>query len=50
MERVIVEEQAPPRLLRARWLGRVAYREAWAEWESGGDAAVWESSVGDGLD
>ena len=30
MERVIVEEQAPPRLLRARWLGRVAYREAWA--------------------
>ena len=25
-----MEEQAPPRLLRARWLGRVAYREAWA--------------------
>ena len=25
-----MEEQAPSRLLRARWLGRVAYREAWA--------------------
>ncbi len=25
-----MEEQAPPRFLRARWLGRVPYREAWA--------------------
>jgi lipoyl(octanoyl) transferase len=25
-----MEEQAAPRTLRARWLGRIAYREAWA--------------------
>ncbi len=25
-----MEEQAPPRSLRARWLGRVPYRDAWA--------------------
>ncbi|MDA8237672.1 MAG: lipoyl(octanoyl) transferase LipB, partial [Chloroflexi bacterium] len=31
MERVTMEEHpAPPRVLRARWLGRIAYREAWA--------------------
>ena len=31
MERVTKEEHsAPPRRLRARWLGRIAYRDAWA--------------------
>jgi lipoyl(octanoyl) transferase len=31
VERVILEEHwAPPRRLRVRWLGRVAYRDAWA--------------------
>jgi lipoate-protein ligase B len=25
-----MEEQAAPRILRARWLGRIAYRDAWA--------------------
>lgn len=30
MERVTTEEQAAPRVLRARWLGRIAYRDAWA--------------------
>jgi lipoyl(octanoyl) transferase len=25
-----MEEQAAPRVLRARWIGRIAYREAWA--------------------
>jgi lipoyl(octanoyl) transferase len=29
-ERVTMEEQAAPRILRARWLGRIAYREALA--------------------
>jgi lipoyl(octanoyl) transferase len=29
VERVSVEEQAAPRLLHARWLGRIAYRDAW---------------------
>ncbi len=29
VERVSTEEQAAPRLLHARWLGRIAYREAW---------------------
>ena len=41
--------QKAVRLLRSTELG-TAYREAWAEWESGGDAAVWGSAVGDGLD
>jgi lipoyl(octanoyl) transferase len=30
VERVTLEEQATRRSLRARWLGRIAYREAWA--------------------
>jgi lipoyl(octanoyl) transferase len=30
VERVTTEEQAARRSLRARWLGRIAYREAWA--------------------
>jgi lipoyl(octanoyl) transferase len=30
VERVTTEEQAAPRSLRARWLGRIAYRDAWA--------------------
>ncbi|WP_182349246.1 CopG family ribbon-helix-helix protein [Tomitella gaofuii] len=25
------------------------YAAAWSEWESSGDAAVWESASGDGL-
>jgi Arc/MetJ-type ribon-helix-helix transcriptional regulator len=36
------------RLLRAAELGP-AYAEAWAEWESGGDSDVWDSTAGDGL-
>jgi Arc/MetJ-type ribon-helix-helix transcriptional regulator len=26
------------------------YATAWAEWETSGDAAAWESPTGDGLD
>jgi lipoyl(octanoyl) transferase len=29
VERVSMEEKATPRLLQARWLGRIAYRDAW---------------------
>ena len=36
------------RLLRAAELGP-AYAEAWAEWETSGDAEAWDSAVGDGL-
>ena len=35
------------RLLRASELGD-AYEEAWAEWESNGDAAAWNATSGDG--
>lgn len=35
------------RLLRASELGD-AYEEAWAEWESNGDAAAWNPTSGDG--
>ena len=35
------------RLLRASGLG-TAYELAWQEWESAGDADVWESTVGAG--
>ena len=38
--------QAAVRLLRASQL-RVAYEQAWDEWESTDDAALWDSSVGD---
>ena len=30
VERVIVEELRAPLVLRARWLGRIAYRDAWS--------------------
>ena len=35
------------RMLRASELGD-AYEEAWAEWESNGDAAAWNPTSGDG--
>lgn len=38
--------QAAVRLLRASQL-RVAYEQAWDEWESTDDAALWDSPVGD---
>ena len=41
--------QRAVRLLRASELGP-AYAEAWAEWETGGNADVWDSVVGDGLE
>ncbi len=40
--------QRAVRLLRAAELGP-AYAEAWEEWETSGDADVWDSVVGDGL-
>jgi Arc/MetJ-type ribon-helix-helix transcriptional regulator len=36
------------RLLRASQLGP-AYEAAWEEWADGDDAAVWDSTVRDGL-
>ena len=36
------------RLLRAAELGP-AYEEAWAVWESSGDAKAWDVTIGDGL-
>jgi Arc/MetJ-type ribon-helix-helix transcriptional regulator len=39
--------QKAVRLLRASQLGD-AYEEAWAEWESNGDAVAWDSVVADG--
>ena len=36
------------RLLRAGQLDN-DYAAAWAEWEAGGDSALWDSTVGDGL-
>ncbi|HJS73119.1 MAG TPA: ribbon-helix-helix domain-containing protein [Vicinamibacteria bacterium] len=41
--------QRAVRLLRAAELGP-AYAEAWTEWQAGGDADVWESTVGDGIE
>lgn len=35
-------------LLRASQLGP-AYAEAWREWETSGDADVWEQTAADGL-
>lgn len=35
------------RLLRASELG-AAYEEAWAEWDAGDDAALWDATAGDG--
>ena len=37
------------RLLRAAELGE-AYEDAWAEWASSDDAAMWESAARDGVD
>jgi Arc/MetJ-type ribon-helix-helix transcriptional regulator len=36
------------RMLRTAELGR-AYAEAWDEWESEGEADLWDATVGDGL-
>ena len=36
------------RLLRASQLGP-AYEDAWAEWEDGADAELWEATTSDGL-
>ncbi len=41
--------QRAVRMLRAAELGP-AYAEAWAEWQSSGDAEVWDIAVGDGTD
>jgi Arc/MetJ-type ribon-helix-helix transcriptional regulator len=41
--------QRAVRLLRTAELGP-AYAEAWAEWEESGEAAVWDVTVGDGID
>ena len=41
--------QRAVRLLRANELGP-AYAEAWEEWNTSGDAEVWDSVVGDGLE
>ena len=37
------------RLLRASQL-QVDYAHAWIEWEESGEAAIWESTVRDGLE
>ena len=37
------------RLLRAAELGP-AYEDAWRDWESSGEAALWDATVGDGLE
>lgn len=37
------------RLLRASELGD-AYEDAWREWSSGDDAALWDASGADGLE
>jgi Arc/MetJ-type ribon-helix-helix transcriptional regulator len=36
------------RLLRASELG-LAYEDAWTTWSNSDDAALWESTAGDGL-
>lgn len=36
------------RLLRASELG-AAYEQAWADWESGDDAELWDTAPADGL-
>ena len=35
------------RMLRASELG-AAYQDAWAEWDAGDDAALWETATADG--
>ncbi len=41
--------QQAVRLLRATELGP-AYAKAWEEWEASGDADMWDSTVGDGIE
>jgi Arc/MetJ-type ribon-helix-helix transcriptional regulator len=41
--------QRAVRLLRASELGH-AYAQAWDDWETGGDASDWESTIADGLE
>ena len=41
--------QRAVRLLRAAELGP-AYAQAWEEWDSSGDAELWESVSADGID
>jgi Arc/MetJ-type ribon-helix-helix transcriptional regulator len=41
--------QRAVRLLRAAELGP-AYAEAWAEWQSSGEAEAWDKAVADGVD
>ena len=41
--------QKAVRLLRTAELGE-AYAAAWEEWGASGDAALWETTVADGLD
>jgi Arc/MetJ-type ribon-helix-helix transcriptional regulator len=36
------------RMLRASELGS-AYEDAWAEWATSGDSAVWDATTADGL-
>jgi len=40
--------QKAVQILRASELG-AAYEGAWADWSDGGEAEMWEFSVGDGL-
>jgi Arc/MetJ-type ribon-helix-helix transcriptional regulator len=41
--------QKAVRLLRTAELAE-AYASAWEEWDASGDAALWEVTVGDGLE
>lgn len=41
--------QKAVRLLRTAELG-AAYAAAWEEWDASGDAALWETTVADGLE
>jgi antitoxin MazE9 len=41
--------QRAVRLLRATELGP-AYADAWEEWQASGEAELWESTVGDGIE
>jgi Arc/MetJ-type ribon-helix-helix transcriptional regulator len=41
--------QRAVRLLRATELGP-AYAEAWEEWQTSGEAEIWESTVADGIE
>ncbi len=41
--------QRAVRLLRATELGP-AYAEAWEDWDDGGDAGAWDSTLADGIE